>query len=163
VVATDQDVTLSVETNSRSNLTSEVGGAAINERNIASPSSAGPPAALKLMARVNVMDVIADALAIKGSLLRCAQVSFLHSPSEAHCLSCRCMKGIVLKMLQQPRQRDKSKNQKTKIWTKMKSRTEMRRGQQIDSLKREQARTEVTLSLALREMRSRKLPVSDPS
>jgi hypothetical protein len=73
VVASDQDVTVSVETNSRSPV-AEVGGAAINERHIASPVSSGPPAALKLLARVNVMDLIADGLAIKGSLLRCAQV-----------------------------------------------------------------------------------------
>jgi hypothetical protein len=76
-------VTLSFETNvaNRQNPNPEPGGASINERKIVSGAVSGPPAALKLSARVNVMDVIADALAIKGSLLRCAQVAFTHLPS----------------------------------------------------------------------------------
>jgi hypothetical protein len=81
VVATDQDVNVSFETNisDRKNLNPEPGGASINERKIVSPASSGPPTALKLSARVNVMDVIADALAIKNSLIRCAQVTSLAS------------------------------------------------------------------------------------
>lgn len=34
---------------------------------------------LKLSAKVNVMDVIADSLAIKNSLIRCAQVNISFS------------------------------------------------------------------------------------
>ncbi len=53
------------------------GGSTINERNILSNNMNGPPSALKIVAKVNVMDVIADAVAIRSSLLRCAQVSLI--------------------------------------------------------------------------------------
>ena len=55
VVATEHDVNLSFET-APTNTTSQTN-------------------TLKLAAKVNVMDVIADSNAIKNSLLRCAQVT----------------------------------------------------------------------------------------
>lgn len=64
MVATPDDVTVSFETNSK----------ARTARNGTSENSSTAPCAIKLGARINVMDMISDALAIKTSLLRCAAV-----------------------------------------------------------------------------------------
>ena len=92
MVATDEDIQISFETNIQDRS---------NDRS--SENSASSPCAIKLGARINVMDVISDAIAIKNSLLRCAEVckARIHRGFFSVALTfCRCMKGILRKTRQ---------------------------------------------------------------
>mmetsp|Transcript_16819 Transcript_16819/g.25283 ORF Transcript_16819/g.25283 Transcript_16819/m.25283 type:complete len:1239 (+) Transcript_16819:216-3932(+) len=83
IVATDQDVNVTFESSTQEGggRCAPAGGAEINEGDI--EGSENKPSAIYLYVKLNVMDVIADAVAIKNSLLRCAQVYERHCEEDA--------------------------------------------------------------------------------